>query len=662
MRLFGFEAQKLLLHQWGAVIFALYLLLQLALLLGSTADNPDAVLYQEGYDYYLEQVSGPYTEAKAAFLEEEAQRIAQAKAGLNALYQEYYTSAVTEEELEARAEDYQEVLRYEDGFNVIYDQYLYICEGKENRCFLDTNGWAGLLGDGTLDLPLVLAVLLLAAPVFCREYVCGMDALTLTTRNGRKSYVRHKVLLILLTVAVLCMAGTALRCGFYAFRYGLSNGDYTMQSLEVFGSATKELSLWGAFGIMTALRLGGALFLTLLVLAVAALSRQYALTVLAPAAVMLLPWLGLSEQLQYMLPLPLPFLLGTGFLQGSNVTTDALTGEKVTTFQELSSGDITRLLILSAVVCLLCLWVIRWRNCTALSREGRKPRGALVVALVTALVLSGCSATQTDTGGVNFNSHTSGVYETDGYRVYWEASTLWVENLETEAVTELVRDPLLNGTVGQALFGCGHDVYYTLLQVDSYAGKMADSTGAVSWFSVIRVNLDTFEETVVYENQQVNTVLGVNINEGVPEESNYSGCPFFLDRSTLYVIYGGVRSIDLRTGETTVLDIPTGNNVAFDGNYIYYVDNRCALCRLNPDTEELTQWSDIAVYDFCLDGDSLYYIDMRQESALYAMSTDGTGRRLVLNEALLDVENEGSVLRITDQAGYVKIIDPQNKG
>jgi hypothetical protein len=53
---------------------------------------------------------------------------------------------------------------------------------------------------------------------------------------------------------------------------------------------------------------------------------------------------------------------------------------------------------------------------------------------------------------------------------------------------------------------------------------------------------------------------------------------------------------------------------------------------------------------------------MRQESALYAMSTDGTGRRLVLNEALLDVENEGSVLRITDQAGYVKIIDPQNKG
>ena len=205
------------------------------------------------------------------------------------------------------------------------------------------------------------------------------------------------------------------------------------------------------------------------------------------------------------------------------------------------------------------------------------------------------------------------------------------------------------------MFGSGRNVYYTLEQADSYAGKLADSAGNVSQISVIRVNLDTFEETVVYENQQINTVLGLNINEGFLPEMSYNGSFFFSERA-LYVLYGGVRRIDLHTGETTVLDIPTASNVAFDGRYIYYRDNQYALCRLEPDSGELTRWTDVAVYDFCLAGGTLYYIDMRQGNGLYAMSIDGTGRRSVLNEPLLAVEYEGGGLKITDQNGNVSTL------
>jgi hypothetical protein len=42
---------------------------------------------------------------------------------------------------------------------------------------------------------------------------------------------------------------------------------------------------------------------------------------------------------------------------------------------------------------------------------------------------------------------------------------------------------------------------------------------------------------------------------------------------------------------------------------------------------------------------------MRQESALYAMSTDGTGRRLVLDEPLLSVERKGGNLTVTSENG-----------
>lgn len=247
MRIFGFELKKLLFHQWGTAIILFYLLAQLGLLLGQEPTNQDALLYREEYYHYLDYVSGSYTQEKAEFLETEATRITEAKANLRTLYQQYYIGSVTEDELQSEAQRYQDVLRYENGFDVIYDQYLYICEGKENRCFLDTNGWDGLLSEQILDLPLVLAVLLLSTPVFCREYACGMDQLALATRNGRKNYVWHKVLMTLAVISVLCLAGAILRYCFCAVRYGLPHGNYMLQSIGTFGNSKKMLSLLQAF-------------------------------------------------------------------------------------------------------------------------------------------------------------------------------------------------------------------------------------------------------------------------------------------------------------------------------------------------------------------------------------------------------------------------------
>ena len=656
MRILGFELRKLLFHQWGAAIFLICLLAQLGMLLVEEPANQDALLYREGYYHYLDYVSGPYTQEKAAFLEDEAAQIAQAKAGLNTLYREYYAGAVTEDELQSRAQSYQDILRYEDGFDVVYDQYLYICEGKDNRCFLDTNGWTGLLSGRILDLPLVLAVLLLSTPIFCREYACGMDQLALSARNGRKNYVWHKVLMILIAISALCLAGAILRYCFYTVRYGLPHGNYTMQSIEAFGNSKKSLSLLQAYYFLTICRLGGAISLSLAVLAVAALSRQYALTVLLPCALVLLPWLGLPERLQYSTPFPLPFLLGVGLLQGDKAYTDTFTGETVTLFRELSYEKIIWLVVLSVGICFLLLWVIYRQHRTALSMRRQRPRNIAALTLLVSLALSGCSSTAPETDIICFNSHTANTYDYKSYHLYAEGSMLWVENTDTGKTLELVRDPLMDagqGWIGKNLFGHGNYVYYILTQNENYAGKLADTTGtgAVSCFSVIRVNLDTLEESVIYERQQINTVLGIDLDDGVLEESAYQTCAFFLDDRKLYVLYAGVRCIDLCTGEISVLNVPASSNVAFDGRYIYYVDDRHALCRYDPDDGEITKWSSVAVHDFCLDGDALYYIDMRKGNQLYAMSTDGIEHGLVLDQRLLSIEEGHGELVATLENG-----------
>lgn len=659
MRIFGFELKKLLFHQWGVAIVLLCLLAQLVLLLGQEPANQNALLYREEYYHYLDYVSGPYTQEKAEFLEAEATRITKAKANLSTLYQQYYIGAVTEDELQSEAQRYQDVLRYENGFDVIYDQYLYICEGKENRCFLDTNGWDGLLSEQILDLPLVLAVLLLSTPVFCREYACGMDQLALATRNGRKNYVWHKVLMILAVISALCLAGAILRYCFYAVSYGLPHSNYAMQSIEIFGNSKKMFSLLQAFIFLTACRLGGALFLSLTVLATAALCRQYALTALLPCAMVLLPWLGLPERLQYSAPFPLPFLLGVGLLQGDKTETDALTGETVMLFQELDVSKIIWLITLSIGICLTLMGVIYRQHCTALPICRKRLRNITVLLLLMVLALTGCSSSEPKIGAVCFNSHTADTYDYESYHLYAENSMLWVENMDTGETTELIRDPLVNagqGRIGKNLFGDRNYVYYILTRTETTAGKLPDQTGtgAVSCFSVVRVNLDTFEACVIYERQQINTVFGININDGVLAESTYQPCAFFLSDGKLYVLYDGVRCVDLHTGETMIFDIPTNNNVAFDGRYIYYVDNRCALCRYDPGSRELIRWSSVAAHDFCLDGNTLYYIDMRQGSQLYAMSTDGVDYGLVLGQRLLSIEksHDGLVATLENGENY----------
>lgn len=290
-----------------------------------------------------------------------------------------------------------------------------------------------------------------------------------------------------------------------------------------------------------------------------------------------------------------------------------------------------------------------------------------VLLLLMVPALAGCSSSEPKIGAVCFNSHTANTYDYKSYHLYAEDSMLWVENMDTGETTELIRDPLMNagqGRIGKNLFGDRNCVYYILIHTETTAGKLSDQTGAgaVSCFSVVQVNLDTFEECVIYEKQQINTVFGINIDDGILTETAYQPCAFFLSDGKLFVLYDGLRCIDLHTGETTILEIPTNSNVAFDGRYIYYVDDRCALCKYNPDDGELIRWSDIAVHDFCLDGDTLYYIDMRQGSQLYAMSTDGVDCGLVLGKRLLSIEKsyDGLVATLENGESYNFNLDSQN--
>ena len=296
---FMYEVKKIMLWQRGLFYIALVLLFGTVWL--ALSDNPyDSAMerYKNEYEWYLEKVKGYYTEESSLYLEQEAERIAKAKERQNSLLENYYDGKISESEYKKESREIEKVLERQNGFEVIYQQYLYICENAGNRCFLQTNGWMGLLGKGTLNFILFLGILLIVTPVFCSEYSCQMDTLILTAREGRKSAL-YKLLIITTVVLFLSLCVSLIEYGFYRFKYGLPDGDYPIQSIRYFAGSSKDMSLLEGYVSIGLLRMFGGVFLTILLMFISVLAKKYAVTLLTGAVSVMIPYIGLSKTVCY---------------------------------------------------------------------------------------------------------------------------------------------------------------------------------------------------------------------------------------------------------------------------------------------------------------------------------------------------------------------------
>ena len=188
MSIFSYEWKKIMILQRGLLyMIAALLVSSVWLVVTDRPQNSAMEEYRSEYGWYLETLDGAYTEEKADWLEREAQAITEARRTRDSLQESYYSGQITAERYEQQIAEVNTILAHERGFEVVYQQYLYICENTTNRNFVETNGWAGLLGAQTLDFLLFLVILLLTTAVFCSEYSCQMDTLLRTSTQSRKS-------------------------------------------------------------------------------------------------------------------------------------------------------------------------------------------------------------------------------------------------------------------------------------------------------------------------------------------------------------------------------------------------------------------------------------------------------------------------------------------
>lgn len=137
------------------------------------------------YLYYLGNVSGKLNAHKESFLEEEAVQFANLHVEKESLMDSFFAGEVAENEYLMLMDGYGEKLKREKGFEQIYEQYLYICENRENRYFMEYNGWEELFSDKAFLVFSSIVILLVVGRFLCCNYETNMDEICKTCKENR---------------------------------------------------------------------------------------------------------------------------------------------------------------------------------------------------------------------------------------------------------------------------------------------------------------------------------------------------------------------------------------------------------------------------------------------------------------------------------------------
>ena len=640
MRTILFELKKMMYYRkgfWYIVLFFAVSLLSLAVT--AKPQNLDMEKYWDGYTYYLEQVAGQYSSEKATYIEKEAQNIAEASKLREELLDRYYDGELTLREFEQRFSELETVLQYQQGFEVLYDQYLYISENTENRFFLPTNGWNGLFEQNVFPFLLFLMILVLIVPVFCSEIGNQMDILICTTKEGKKA-VFSQMMLAGSVAVLLCFLDGIIRFVFFDLKYGLPYGDAPLQSLSYFGDYTGKVSLMDGYWNMVLLRCIGGFILAVFILFVSVLVRKYALTLLITASAVLLPYLALTSNQIHHFPHPLAFLMPLDFFKGTVISRDPMTGEEVTMFQEVSCTELyCMIIVLVCIVIGLLLW-IRKRTANQWNTSRKSSRSLFPCLFLCAFVLSGCTSTAEIPAG-NTAYNTSAISSVSGYEMLLDEQNrpAYLRNLEDESTIMLNRSPFAEtvneGTI-QSVFCQDDDVYYLKTRTESYIDRVGFYNSTVDLVSITKLDTQTLEETVVWE-QVISTgraVLGIEYN--VPDRWEFLNKyhTFFLNEDSIFfACHTNIRKVDRKTNRVSIIDIPANHNIAFDGKSIYFLDSFSALIQYDTSSGKETELSGIVAEDFFLTEKAIFFINRLDDNKIYTCDLQGERIREALIKA-----------------------------
>lgn len=662
MSLFKYEMKKMLFYHKGILFICLFFLSNMAVMVFcDTAANSDIEANLKEYSFYLNQVKGQCSEETERFLEKEASKISDADIRLQKVNNDFYDGNITENEFLTESGTLEEIVQNKKGFELIYEQYTYIRENPDNRYFLSTNGWDGLLSNDKLDVLFILLLLVLIAPVFCYEFESKMDSLIVTVKNGARHYAFCKMIFVFLTVVVLCILNFCFKYCFFLLKYGMENGSSPLQSLSYFGTSTINGTLFDSFLRMSAGRIFGYLCFAMLIMFVSVCIKKYALTLFPCTSIILIPYFCFSlESSKYFLPGPLGFIISTGFFRGSEYQLNIFTKQMNLVFKQCSNSAYILLFAITLCMSIGMFLVVlnRHTNKWCESKRGYllKQLSFMLILCIGASSLSGCISDKNAGDKAIYNITTRHSFENEDYRFYVDETNVIVfEDKETGHISNLIRNPMQSLLkVEDSIYGNDSLVYY--MKYDYDKSKFREIPDR---FSVIEVDTGTFDERIVFE-RNVNTEKDSFLQLGQGDNADMmflnSISAFFLDDTSIYFIgENEIRKVNKSTGKMRSLTTYSVlRSVAYDGRNIYYLNEKQQVIKYDTTTDTERVLSDIITDYFVLTDTELLFSNRKDKHRIYGLRLEDSTMRKITDDSALNFDCDGQYIYYENEADFKK--------
>lgn len=612
----------------------------------------------KAYMHYLDKVNGELSNEKEDFLEDEAVKISEANASREILLDDFYNGIIPEKKYKEQMQIIEEQLQYEKGFEQIYNQYLYICEDKEQRYFMDYTGWQCLFSDNLFIIFASTMILLMNGQVFCKEYQVQMDILCKTCKNNKRNLVRKIWIANTLAVAI-CITLSLIQYLFYKEAYGLSNGSFPVQSVPYFSSCSRHISCLETFRYLVVIRsLGGTLFGNVIFM-LSIITHKLSLTVCMSVALQVLPFFGFTGSDMYWLPFPVSFMQATGFLLGNQYSIDELTGEKILIFKEIPAfyEKIQIVVLLSGIILMGFYVVFREQNKWE-RRIRKKNKPVLFIIISTFCMITGCgNSYHVRYFDQSYNTMNADCYENELVKVYVKAVGDYpiIEEKENGETRNLISNSLqslqYDLEIPAEFFGVDNYLYYIRIERKDYYRKVGQNSNRMEKASVVEVNLNDFSENVIFE-QIISTgrqFIGFSYDVEADWDFLIQHSEFFLNEKFLFfVCNNGIYKVNRATKNIELLDIVSVKNIAFYQNCIYYIGNDSLIYSYNVESAETKLIIDKGTADFILWENKIYFINRQDNRKIWTYDLETGGLEAKTNQSASRFRNTNGKVEYED--------------
>ena len=628
-----FEWKKIFIKQRGIWIIFIMVLLKVILTVSNGYDshyiinqNPD------GYSFYINQYKGKLTEKKEQEIKSEYYAVGHATGKLEELSNQWQEGKIDQIQYNSLSRKYYERQKNRAVFNVVYNQYYYAKEAPNLRYIIDGRGWNTLLSYDNPDFLLLLCLIFILTPLFCNEYESGMNALLLSSRNGK-----YKTGIYKLSAGIILAVGITALFSFIEFicinnLVGLNDGRFPLQSLEFFQNSDYYISMNQAFIIVVLFRILGAMLLAACISILGTFSRKSIITLFLGSVLMFLPYIFLKgNSLLYYLPLPSGLLSGVGYLWGTSyISTLDQSGNAVNMiqFQKIDKAGLGFLLtgygVETGLLLLCCLkkysgYTLKFQN---LKNRTKMICCCLGMVVVCSIVFTGCAKEKIE-DHFTVNALESIKYgETNRYSINFDISNknITAVNKKNGEIIDLIREPFDQDNEICTIFVHEEWCYY-LSRIPQIEG-----------IRVFGIDMQNFEQKLIFNNVKENKedffgilYKGNAINNFSEKINTYLPifCFFFNKEYIYYGINYQIIQINRTTGKETVVvsNILEWKPLFYHNGDIYYVDkqHRLSIFKGNDGrvhavdsiyTDQFTIMENRIMYNDLLDNNKMYYYNI----------------------------------------------------